>query len=92
MITESFIKGHEYQEFKQILGDTLLHKPIKIKTEGKTNERRMNMENEICGLNIHCEDCDREDCDILSGKYELLKRQDLRRSNYIKDKKKSDTN
>jgi hypothetical protein len=38
MITESFIKGHEYQEFKQILGDTLLHKPIKIKTEGKTNE------------------------------------------------------
>jgi len=38
MITQSFIDSKEYQEFKSILADTLQNKPIKLKTDGKTNE------------------------------------------------------
>jgi len=38
MISQSFIEGQEYQAFKQILFDELKYKPLKIKTDGKTNE------------------------------------------------------
>jgi hypothetical protein len=38
MITKGFIESLEYQEFKQIMKDELQYKPVKIKTEGKTNE------------------------------------------------------
>lgn len=38
MITKSFIDSPEYQEFKSILEEELINSPIKLKTEGKTNE------------------------------------------------------
>ena len=38
MISQAFINGSEYQEFKLILKDLVENKPINLKTEGKTNE------------------------------------------------------
>jgi len=38
MITKSFIDGQEYQTFKEILKDTTQNKPMRLKTDGKTNE------------------------------------------------------
>lgn len=34
----SFLQTPEYQEFKAILKDELQNTPLKLKTEGKTNE------------------------------------------------------
>lgn len=34
----SFLQSPEYQEFKAILKDELQNTPLKLKTEGKTNE------------------------------------------------------
>ena len=38
MISQAFISGAEYQEFKTILKDMVENKPINLKTDGKTNE------------------------------------------------------
>lgn len=38
MISKSFIESAEYQEFKQILAEEIQLKPLKIKTDGKSNE------------------------------------------------------
>jgi len=37
-MSKSFIQSQEYQELKSILEEELVNSPIKLKTEGKTNE------------------------------------------------------
>ncbi len=38
MITQAFLDNPEYKEFKEFLLEERTNKPLKLKTDGKTNE------------------------------------------------------